>query len=240
MAIALIADAHLGGPGGPAGPLVEQLWALPGQGCSRLILLGDLCQIWVGDRRFETPEVRALTGALGHLREAGVRVDYIEGNRDFFLAAGDYGGCFDGVWREVAFEVGGRRFLAVHGDGLNARDWRYRFWRALAKSAASRWLMRRLPAALARRLVRGTERQLAATNFKHKRELPERVIRDYAVRRLAEGHDVLLLGHFHEPRRWRVEGGEVWLLDAWFRSRRVEWIGARDEGRGANGWQGEP
>lgn len=230
MAIAVVADAHLGGPGGEAGPLVEQLRALPGQGCSRLVLLGDLCQIWVGDRRFETPEVRALAEALGELREAGVRVDYIEGNRDFFLAEGDYAGCFDGVWREVAFEADGRRFLAVHGDGLNAHDWRYRFWRALSKSAVSRWFMRRLPAALARRLVRDAERQLSGTNFKHKRELPEEGIRKYGARRLAEGHDVLLLGHFHEPHRWRVEGGEVWLLDAWFRSRRVEWIGGGDGG----------
>ena len=38
------------------------------------------------------------------------------------------------------------------------------------------------------------------------------------------GHDVLLLGHFHEPRQLRVAGGEVRLLDAWFRSRRVEWL----------------
>jgi hypothetical protein len=50
------------------------------------------------------------------------------------------------------------------------------------------------------------------------------VIRDYAERRLAEGHDVLLLGHFHEPRRWPVAGGEVRLLEAWFTSRRIEWL----------------
>ena len=42
---------------------------------------------------------------------------------------------------------------------------------------------------------------------------------------LAEGHDVLLLGHFHEPRTFRVQGGEIRLLYAWFRSRQVEWLG---------------
>ena len=46
-----------------------------------------------------------------------------------------------------------------------------------------------------------------------------------AERRLADGHDVLLLGHFHDARSWRVAGGEVRMLDAWFRSRRVEWLG---------------
>jgi hypothetical protein len=73
--------------------------------------------------------------------------------------------------------------------------------------------------------VHSTERKLTGTNFKHKVRIPEEAIRRYGVRRLAEGHDVLLLGHFHEARRWAVRGGEVRLLEAWFRSRRVEWVG---------------
>ena len=56
MPVALIADAHLSGPGGPAGPLVAQLQTLPGQGCQRLILMGDLFQAWVGFRSFETAD----------------------------------------------------------------------------------------------------------------------------------------------------------------------------------------
>jgi hypothetical protein len=41
---------------------------------------------------------------------------------------------------------------------------------------------------------------------------------------LASGHDVLMLGHFHEPLSWGVAGGEVRILDAWFNSRAVEWL----------------
>jgi UDP-2,3-diacylglucosamine hydrolase len=223
MAVALIADAHLGGPGGKAGPLVDQLAALPSQGCHHLILLGDIFQVWVGDRRFETPEVSEVVAALRELRRQGVRIDYVEGNRDFFLAGSPYADAFDSVSLEVAFEAGGHRFLAVHGDGLNDRDWPYRFWRALSKSAPSRLGVRLVPGALARRLVDSTEQRLSDTNFKHKSELPEGAIRRYAERRLAEGHEALLLGHFHEARTWGVPGGEVRLLEAWFRSRRVEW-----------------
>jgi hypothetical protein len=49
-------------------------------------------------------------------------------------------------------------------------------------------------------------------------------VRRYASGRIAEGHDLVVLGHFHAARTWRVNGGEVRLLDAWFRSRRVEWV----------------
>jgi UDP-2,3-diacylglucosamine hydrolase len=224
MSVALIADAHLSGPGGPAGPLVAQLEALPAEGCRRLVLMGDLFQAWVGFRSFETADVAAVAAALRKLRGQGVEVEYVEGNRDFFLAGSPYADAFDRVALETAFEVGGVRYLAVHGDGLNDRDWRYRFWRSLSKSALTRFLVGNIPRRLAHSMVHSTERRLSQTNFKHRAVLPEEAIRRYAERRLAEGYDVLLLGHFHEPRVWRVDGGEVRLLDAWFRSRAVEWL----------------
>ena len=224
MSIALIADAHLSGPGGPAGPLVAQLRALPGQGCRRLVLMGDLFQAWVGFRSFETEDVRAVVAALRDLRAEGIRIDYVEGNRDFFLAGSPYADAFDRIALETSFEVGGVRYLAVHGDGLNDQDWKYHFWRRLSKSAPVRLAIRATPRALANKMVHSTERRLSQTNFKHRAALPEAAIRAYAGRRLAEGHDVLLLGHFHEPRVWQVDGGEVRMLDAWFRSREVEWL----------------
>jgi len=225
MSVAVIADAHLGGPGGSAAELVEQLRGLSKSDCRHLVLLGDLFHVWIGARRYETPEVRGIAAALKELREGGVRIDYVEGNRDFFLAGSPYSGIFDAVGDEVQFEAGGRRYLAIHGDGLNDRDHLYRFWNRLSKSAVSRFFMLHLPRALARWLVGVTERQLAKTNFKHKGTIPADVIREYGRRRLQEGFDVVLLGHFHEGRQWSVDGGEILLLEAWFRSRRVELFG---------------
>ncbi|HEY0513969.1 MAG TPA: UDP-2,3-diacylglucosamine diphosphatase [Thermoanaerobaculia bacterium] len=222
--VAIVADSHLSGPGGPAGPLVAQLAALPDQGCTRLVLMGDLFQAWIGFESFETPDVRAVAEALRALRAEGVVVEYVEGNRDFFLAGSPYADAFDRIALETSFEVGGVRYLAVHGDGLNDDDWKYRFWRRLSKSAPVRLLVRGIPRALAHRMVHSTERRLSRTNFKHRSVLPEAAIRAYAERRLAEGYDVLLLGHFHEARVFQVAGGEARLLDAWFRSRAVEWL----------------
>src|SRR5512135_13553 len=196
MAVAVVADAHIGGPGGPAAPLLEQLRALPGQGCRHLVLLGDLFQAWIGSRRFETADIVATVAELRRLRAAGMRIDYVEGNRDFYLAGSPYADAFDSVGREVAFAAGGRRVLAVHGDGLNDRDRQYLFWRWLSKSAPVRALVLHLPGVVARRFVRSTEQRLAQTNFKHKARIPEEAIRAYAARRLAQGHDLLLLGHF--------------------------------------------
>ena len=225
MPVAVIADAHVSGPGGPAGPLLAQLQALPAQGCRHLVLMGDIFHVWVGFPSFETPDIAAVVEVLRDLRRQGVRTEYVEGNRDFFLAGSRYAEAFDRIALETSFEAGGVRYLAVHGDLLNDRDWKYRFWRGLSKSVPVRFAVRSFPRKLAHRLVHSTERKLSQSNFKHKKVIPESVIRRYAERRLAEGYDVLLLGHFHEPRVWTVPGGEVRLLDAWYKSRSVEWLG---------------
>ena len=222
----LLADAHLSGPGGPAAPLLEQIRsAVAGGDVERLVLVGDLFQAWVGLPRFETPEIASTVAALVELRRHGLAIDYVEGNRDFFLQGSVYARAFDRLATEGAFTAGGVRYLAVHGDGLDPRDRQYRFWRALSKSGFSRFCCRRIPAATARRFVARTEHKLSQTNFQHKVRIPEEVIRAYGERRLAEGHDVLLLGHYHEPRTWSVDGGQVRLLEAWFRTRRLESVG---------------
>jgi len=224
MAVAVVADAHLGGPGGDPAPLVAQLEALDPARCERLLLLGDLFHVWVGYRRYETPEVARVLPVLERVAGRGIPIDYVEGNRDFFIAGSPYAGVFARVGSESAFVSGGVRYLAVHGDGLDRRDRQYLAWRWLSKSRPVRAAMATLPGVLARRLVHGTERRLATTNREHKARISEPVLSRYAAARLAEGHDVLLLGHFHEARRWSVAGGEVVLLDAWFHTRRVEWL----------------
>lgn len=220
--VAVIADSHLGGPGGDGEEFCAQLDALPGQGVDFLILLGDIFHVWVGSRRFETAEVRKVMPRLLALRQQGMRIDYVEGNRDFFLAGSPYAEAFDYVALETSFEIAGKRVLAVHGDGLNDKDRQYHFWRWLSKSPPSRFFILHLPGPVARRAVHSTERHLAQTNFRHRKRLPEGPIRRYGERRFNEGYDQLLVGHFHEPHDYQVGQGEIHLLDAWFRSRRVE------------------
>lgn len=224
--VALVADAHLGGPGGPAEPLIAQFEQLFARGCRRLVLLGDLFHVWIGARRYETSEIEAVVSCLRALRARGLWIGYVEGNRDFFLESSPYRDLFDEYGLELVVELDGRRCLCVHGDGLNERDVRYRFWRRLSKSAPSRALFRRFPGMIARRLVERTERRLARSNFRHKRLIPEGVILDFASRRLEEGYDLVVLGHFHEPRRWVLSNGVVQILDAWYHRRQVYSLGA--------------
>ncbi|REJ79893.1 MAG: hypothetical protein DWQ36_01255 [Acidobacteria bacterium] len=223
-AVVVVADAHLGGPGGEAGPLARQLDDLRRAQCRRVVFLGDLFHVWVGDRRYETRQIAEMMPAIERLGERGIESVYIEGNRDFFLAESPYAARFDQVVSEHRFTSGGRRYLAVHGDGINREDRAYLFWRWLSKSAASRFLFHRIPGPLARFIVHSTERRLARTNFRHRRELPRRAIEAFAARRLREGHDTVLLGHFHCDWERPLTSGSVRVVDAWYQTPALLWL----------------
>lgn len=224
MSVALVADAHLGGSSATPEELVAQLEELPAAGCRRLVLLGDIFHVWVGDRRFETPAIRTVFPALERLRDRGLAIDYVEGNRDFFLTGSVYATPFRTIGTETTVEADGAKTLLVHGDGLDPSDRQYRFWRWLSKSALSRALILNLPRSIAQRALDRTEARIARTNFRHRQRLPREAITRYAEARLAEGFDTVVVGHFHEPAEWEVAGGRVRILDAWFNSRRVEWV----------------
>lgn len=224
MGVALVADAHLGGVGGSADELAGQLEALPGAGCERLVLLGDIFHVWVGAERFETPAIRAVMRTLRSLKRQGLLIDYVEGNRDFFLVGSPYADVFSSIGSEVTVEVDGQRILLVHGDGLNPSDRQYLFWRWLSKSRLCRALILHLPTAIAQRALHRTEAGLARTNFEHRQGIPRQAITAYAERRLAEGFDLMILGHYHEGADWQVGDGRVRIVDAWFNSRRIEWL----------------
>lgn len=229
LRIAVVADAHIDGPGGEGAELFEQLEALPEQGCTDLLLLGDLFHVWVGSLKYETPAIREFMEVAARLRESGVRLHYVEGNRDFFLADSSYAEIFDRYGLELGFESPDRngqlrRILAVHGDRANPDDRPYRFWAFVSKSAPVRFLIRRLPGRLAHSLVDRAEREIAKTNQKHCQSIPEDALRAYGRDRLAEGYDLVVMGHFHQPAVYHLEGGEVRLIDAWFNSRTIEWL----------------
>ena len=223
--IAIVADAHIGGPGGSGAELYRQLEELPQSGCTDLLLLGDLFHVWVGSTKYENQAIRQFIKLTGDLRARGIRIHYVEGNRDFFLDDSPYRQAFDRYGMELEFALdGGQRVLAIHGDRVNWADKRHMFWSGFSKSALVRTLMRRLPYRLARWLVDYAEREIAKTNRKHRIEIPEVALRQFGERRMTGDVDLVVMGHFHEPASLAVEGGEVRLIDAWYHSRRVEWL----------------
>jgi UDP-2,3-diacylglucosamine hydrolase len=224
----VFADCHVGRRPGDEGPFLDALEAVRRRGAKAVTLLGDIFHVFVAHPKFETPEIARFLDKVRELREAGVAVTYVEGNRDFFVRGSYVERLFQTVCDEETFAAGGRRFLATHGDLLNERDLPYRFWRFLSKNPFSRIAIDFIPRGLANQLVWKIEARLYRSNFKHKTRLPVEMIRAFAEKRFDQGVNVLLLGHFHKAWSETLDGGRIEILPAFVDERR--WMEISDDG----------
>ncbi len=196
--VVFVGDVHLD-RGDPDVERFVTMLADVGASAGRVVLLGDLFNLWIGRRELEQEHHRAVLAAFRDLRARGVEVHYVEGNRDYRVAGAHVGTSLDASSdRGLVERVGDRSILAVHGDLANRADRRYRAWRRLSRSLPAWWAFHALPRMRRRRLADGLERRLRRSNLAYKTAFPETAVREYAARLLARGHDVVVLGHFHE------------------------------------------
>jgi UDP-2,3-diacylglucosamine hydrolase len=216
--IVVIGDSHIGLTDGSELPVIAWLDRLASSRPSALYLNGDVFHYLIADRKFYTRSVEAVFARMKALRDEGVAIHYVEGNRDFFLGGSFVEEAVTDIALEYAVKAGARKYLIVHGDMINDRDLPYRFWRKLSKNRVSRLALRLIPKRVARRFVDGVEKRLADSNFKHKSRLPIELMEAYGRRRRAEGFDVVVFGHFHHKTELNVDGGRVTVLPAWYES----------------------
>ena len=217
--IVLLGDAHLRDGDRELDAFLKFLESLP-PGAAALYLLGDLFDLWIGAPAFQTPGHGRVVEALRRLREKGLRISYIEGNRDYHLRRAYRGDPFEDLEEEgLQVSFGARRIFLAHGDLVNRMDRPYRLWRRVAKGPLLMGLFRLLPARWAARFAERLERRIASTNLRHRIGFPETECRDYALGLRRRGFDTLVLGHFHREMERLYEGPEgkiqVFVLPSW-------------------------
>jgi UDP-2,3-diacylglucosamine hydrolase len=193
---------------------------------ARIVLMGDLFNVWIGGAGFEQPHQAAVVETLVSLRGRGVTLAYLEGNRDYRIARHYAGRAFDQVSDGSLVErFGGHRIHASHGDLVNVEDRQYRLWRRFSRSAPVWGLFGLLSRRRQFRLAESIERRMRSTNLAYKRQFPEAQVREYAARQFRAGSDLVVLGHFHVEKELAADpndplGGRVFVLPEWRESRR--------------------
>ena len=218
-AVYFISDAHLGienreREAAREDRLHDFLNSLPGR-ASALVIAGDLFDFWFEYRTAIPRRHFATLAILRHLRESGVALSYLNGNHDFWLG------------RFLATEVGiethdgplvlaaqGRRIWLHHGDGLVGGDRGYRVLRRVIRHPLSIALYGLLHPDLGIPLAHQVSRW--SRHSRGERPLdPERLWREIALPRFAEGFDTVMVGHFHHVYERREPGREFFLLGDW-------------------------
>lgn len=214
--IFVIGDSHIGLADGSEKPIVAWLDRLEALAPRALYLNGDLFHYLIADGKFYTRSVEIVFARLRALRDSGVAVHYVEGNRDFFLEGSFAEKAVTDVGMEYGIRAGARNYLIVHGDLINDRDYPYRFWRFASKNALSRVSLKMIPKGVAKNFVDSVERRLAKTNFKHKSRLPLVQFEAYGRKRAADGFTDIVFGHFHQKFVQEMGGVTVTILPPWY------------------------
>jgi UDP-2,3-diacylglucosamine hydrolase len=160
-----------------------------------LYVLGDLFEVWIGDDD-KNSFTLSIAKAFNALRQSGVPVYFIHGNRDFLIRerfAKQAG--FKILPEQVVIDLYGEPTLIMHGDELCTKDIEYQNFRKKARSWWWPRIMLSLPLSTRRKLAKkGRE-----TSKKKQTHLtaeimdvtPEEVItymQNFAVKKLIHGH----------------------------------------------------
>jgi UDP-2,3-diacylglucosamine hydrolase len=189
-----------------------------------LFLLGDIFDLWFGTPDLTFGFQKPVVSRLRELRRGGLRLYYVEGNRDFYLKKFHEGRTFDAVAEvEMRAAVGEKRIYLSHGDTVNRADVAYRFWKAISKNRLAFDAVSILPSSIVLPLADRLERKLKRTNKRFRGTFPEKECREFAMRQFAAGVDFVILGHFHSERLLRFSKEQPTKVLAVLPSWREEW-----------------
>lgn len=211
MALFIFSDAHLGSGSKEqedrkVAAIARLAELIKAQG-DRLVILGDLFDFWFEYKHAIPKEHIDVLMILRGLIKAGIKIDYVSGNHDFWMD--DYfehqiGLTLHRDLLETSYQ--GKKLHLLHGDGLAKADRGYRFLKKILRNRFNIWLYRKLPPdwgiPLAKK-VSGSSREY--TSRRDHSFLPD--YETYAAGKLKEGFDVVAIGHLHIPVEKKLESG---------------------------------
>jgi UDP-2,3-diacylglucosamine hydrolase len=165
-----------------------------------LVILGDLFEFWFGFEPFAFEGYRPLLDKLEELVRMGVHIWYVEGNHDFSL-----GRYFEETLRaeitgsNAALNLDGKRIYMAHGDLVNQRDRFYRLFRCMLRNALTYWVMRRVGPGVCKGVAHVLSSMSTGKRVRKNFESIEQTFEEFALGKLREGFDVVILAHSHLP-----------------------------------------
>jgi UDP-2,3-diacylglucosamine hydrolase len=206
-----IADAHLKQPDNPVyRHFQEFLRSLQGN-VDELFIMGDLFDFWIGYPTNAFPHYQPVLDQLARLVAGGTRIVYFEGNHDFHL-----GPVFtEQLGAEVhpgpaVMTLDGKKVYLCHGDQINEKDRGARMLRAVLHGSITKALISVVPPAVSARIAVFLGGKSKRNYPKNNRKWDRRaILREFAARCFAEGCDMVVAGHFHDPFTETDEHGRV-------------------------------
>lgn len=206
MKLISISDIHISNAKDPIYSDVLTILDREVEADTRLVLAGDIFDFLVGNNRKLNEEYRDFFRLLAKKGQIGAKIDYIEGNHDFHLKR-----ALEGIpnlslhAKDVSIDLGEKRLYVAHGDLVDREDYGYLALRAFFRSPLIWVAAHALPDRVTNRigttssdLSRKQNPRTFTEQNPEKLERTRKLFRNFAVDRLREGYDFVILGHCHD------------------------------------------
>jgi UDP-2,3-diacylglucosamine hydrolase len=179
-------------------------------------ILGDFFDFWIGPRHLELDDYRALLMEIRNLTSAGVRINFIPGNRDFTVGSEITAAAGIKVLSETeTVRLGGHKVLLTHGDIFCSEDRSYQSYRRLSRARIVKSICKSLPLNIGLHLgrqVRGYSSDVVPRKSLVSRNIIDAVLNRY----FRKGHDAIICGHVHKKQvREVMPGKTLFVLGDW-------------------------
>lgn len=176
----------------------------------QVYLLGDLFEYWAGDDDLASPLNARVASGLRALTEAGIKLFWMAGNRDFLI--GDAFAAATGAQLlpdPSVVTIAGRRIVLAHGDAQCTDDVEYQRFRAQVRDKD--WQRAFLAQPLAQRLATIAQMRIGSRAAQRNKAGDIMDVNDSAISALfAQSETSLMIhGHTHREALHRSLHGEV-------------------------------
>ena len=165
-----------------------------------LYLLGDLFEYWAGDDDLDEPFNGQVVAALRRVSDAGIKVFWIAGNRDFLVGPAFARAAGATVLAEpFVADIGGQRIVLLHGDAECTADTNYMQFRAQVRQPEWQSQFLGLPLAQRKAIIAGLRSNSRAEQAGKAQDIMD--VTPHAIEQVFvnTATDVMIHGHTHRP-----------------------------------------
>jgi len=219
--IYFISDVHLGILDRKADKIRENLLLnilnLIKKDCKTLVLLGDIFDYWF-DYKLVVPKYfyRTLT-ELHNFAESGIEIIYLMGNHDFghrTFFREELG--IDVIKTDIEREFYGKKFYLSHGDGKAYYDGGYLLLKKVLRNNIAQKMFLSLHPDFGMGIASSSSKK--SRNYTDKKDYgANEGMRDFALKKIEEGFDYVVMGHRHRAEIIKHNAGYYINLGEWIR-----------------------
>ncbi len=174
-----------------------------------VFLLGDIFEFWFGYKTVMFAQPIRVISKIAEMVSRGIDVTYIVGNHDFY--PGPVFENYLGVhiaYHPLRINLNDQNVYVSHGDEINSCDRGYRFLKGVLRNPLAQLFFRGIPASWAWYIGRLTSDTSRKYTDQEKEGIPDDIYSRFLEDRKAEGVDVVIHGHTHQPVQRTVETGK--------------------------------